>query len=206
MVSPVVIGSYSEIDEKLQAAFAAQNTPALVAGGSHEVFYQKGLTEYFEDYMPANYDSDDIVGGFMEACTKNGKMAFAPAYGTSQILYYNKAVLGEADLSSESLSTWQGIASLDNQVIGISTGTNEIEYVWEPMWGQDNIADMASSNGGQFLSEDGKKVTFNSPEWVEVLEQVRAWIHDEKLCAFIQEDKVGNTGIKQWMTGSMVNL
>ncbi|MBE0497054.1 MAG: extracellular solute-binding protein [Campylobacterales bacterium] len=180
-VEPVVIGSYLEIDERLQAAFAANNAPALVAGGSHEMFYSKGLVAYFEDYMPSDYDIEDIVGGFKEAAYRNGKMAFAPAYGTSQVLYYNKAVLGEVGKTRENLASWQKIADLRNHVIGIETGQGTLEYVWEPMWGQDNIADMASSNGGRFLSEDGSMVTINSPEWVEVLEQVRVWLHDDQI-------------------------
>lgn len=181
IVKPVTIGSYSEIDEKLQAAYAAKNTPALVAGGSYDVFYAKGLVEAFEDYMPSNYDKSDVVGGFMKAAMMDGKMYFAPAYGTSQVLYYNKAVLAEAGKTVEDLSTWQSIAEMNNSIIGINTNPNSIEYIWEPMWGYGNIADMARTNGGMYLSEDGQTVTINSPEWVDVLEQVRIWIHDEKI-------------------------
>ncbi|GAA0182270.1 extracellular solute-binding protein [Clostridium sediminicola] len=180
-VKPVVVGSYTEIDEKLQAAYAAKNTPALVAGGSYDVFYNKGLVEAFEDYMPENYDKKDVVGGFMKAAVMDGKMYFAPAYGTSQVLYYNKAVLEEAGKSVEDLSSWQSIAELNKDIIGMDTNINKIEYVWEPMWGEGNIADIAYSNGGRYISEDGKTVTINSDAWVEVLEQIREWIHDDKI-------------------------
>jgi multiple sugar transport system substrate-binding protein len=180
MVKPVVVGSYSEIDEKLQAAYAGKTVPALVVGGSQDVFFQKGLVEYFEDYMPETYDKEDIVGGFLKAGTRDDKLAFAPAYGTSQVLYYNKAVLTEAGATVDDLGTWGTLAGLYDQVKGIDTGVNTIEYVWEPMWGNGNIADMASSNGGRYVSDDGLTVTINSPEWVEVLEQVRIWIHDDQ--------------------------
>lgn len=181
VVKPIVIGSYSEVDEKLQAAYAAKNVPALVVGGSQDTFYQKGLVEVFEDYMPKTYDKEDIVGGFMKAATRDGKMAFAPAYGTSQVLYYNKAVLAEANKTVEDMKQWDQLAGLYSDVVGMTTGVNEIEYVWEPMWGTGNIADMVSSNGGSFISEDGLTVTINSKEWVEVLEQVRVWIHDDEI-------------------------
>lgn len=177
IVKPFVIGSYTEIDEKLQAAYAAKNVPALVVGGSVENFYQKGLVEVFEDYMPKSYDKSDLVGGFLKASTKEGKLYFAPAYGTSQVLYYNKLVLEQAGKTVEDLSTWQAIAKLNRDIIGM----NEIEYVWEPMWGTGNITDMAYANGGSYLSDDGKTVTINSPEWVEVLEQVRVWIHEDEI-------------------------
>lgn len=107
VIKPVIIGSYTEIDEKLQAAYVAKNVPALVAGGSQDTFYQKGLVENFEDYMPENYNKEDIVGGFMDAANRDGKMVFAPAYGTSQVLYYNKAILGEAGYTEADLSSWQ---------------------------------------------------------------------------------------------------
>ena len=180
-VKPVTIGSYDEIDEGLQAAYAAQNTPALVAGGSYEMFYSNGLVEYFEDYMPEDYDKEDIVGGFMDAAVIDGKMAFAPAYGTSQVLYYNKAILEEANMSLEDLSSWQAIEAMSGDIIGMDTNEETIQYVWEPMWGTGNVADIVSSAGGTYISEDGKTVTINSPEWVEVLESMRKWIHEDEI-------------------------
>lgn len=179
-VDPVVVGSYSEIDEKLQAAYAGRNVPALVVGGSHNTYYEKGLVAPFEDYMPDSFDKSDIVGGFMDAAVREGKMYFAPAYGTSQVLYFNEAVLSEVGATRDDLATWQSLAALSDRVIGIDTNLNTIEYVWEPMWGAGNIADMASSNGGSFLSEDGRTVMINSEPWVEVLEQVRIWIHEDQ--------------------------
>ncbi|WP_461205644.1 extracellular solute-binding protein [Clostridium sp. DL1XJH146] len=181
VVKPVVIGSYSEIDEKLQAGYAAKQTPALVAGGSYDVFYNKGLVEAFEDYMPENYDKDDIVSGFMKAAVMEDKMYFAPAYGTSQVMYYNKSILDEAGKDVDDLSSWQSLAELSKDIIGMDTNINSIEYIWEPMWGPDNIADIVASIGGDYISEDGKTVTINSEEWVEVLEQIRKWIHEDKI-------------------------
>ena len=51
------------------------------------------------------------------------------------------------------------------------------------MWGEDNLIDMAFSNGAQILSDDGKTVTINSEEWVEVWESIRTWIHDDETMA-----------------------
>ncbi len=180
VIKPVTIGSYSEIDQKLQAAFAAKTTPALVAGGSADTFYKKGLVETFEDYMPADYNKADIVGGFMDAATRDGKMVFAPAYGTSQVLYYNAAVLKEAGYGEENLSSWQSLEAMKDKVTGINTNKDSIGYVWEPMWGSGNMADAVSSAGGKFISDDGKTVLINDPAWVEVLDQFRSWIHDDK--------------------------
>lgn len=180
VIKPVVIGSYSEIDQKLQAAFAGKNVPALVAGGSHDTFYKKGLVEAFEDYMPEDYNKDDIVGGFMNAAVRDGKMVFAPAYGTSQVLYYNKAVLSEAGYTGDNLASWQKLEAMKDKAVGISTNKNKIEYIWEPMWGSGNMLDAVSSAGGQVISDDGKTVMINASAWVEVLDQFRKWIHEDK--------------------------
>ncbi|MGB8454000.1 MAG: extracellular solute-binding protein [Anaerocolumna sp.] len=180
VIKPVTIGSYTEIDQKLQAAYAAKSTPALVAGGSADTFYKKGLVENFEDYMPADYDKADIVGGFMDAATRDGKMVFAPAYGTSQVLYYNAAVLSESGYSEENLNSWQSLQAMKDKIAGIDTNKASIEYVWEPMWGSGNMMDAVSSAGGKFISDDGKTVLINDPIWVEVLDQFRQWIHEDK--------------------------
>ena len=39
----------------------------------------------------------------------------------------------------------------------------------------------AFSNGASIFSEDGKTVTINSDEWVEVWESFREWIHEDKI-------------------------
>ena len=46
------------------------------------------------------------------------------------------------------------------------------------MWGYGNLVDAVYSNNGTILSEDGTKVTINSPEWVEVWDAFRAWIQE----------------------------
>ena len=194
IVKPVVIGSYSEIDEKLQAAYAANDVPALVVGGSQDTYYQKNLVVPFDDYRPADYDKSDIVGGFMKAAVRKGKMYYAPAYGTSQVLYYNKAILSEAGKSQEDLDTWQSLAGLSGTIIGQSTNTNTVQYVWEPMWGTGNIADMVSGNGGTYLSADGKTVLINTQPWVDVLEQIRVWLHDDKIMSI----HTGGQGWEYW--------
>ena len=43
-----------------------------------------------------------------------------------------------------------------------------------------NLIDAAFANGAKVLSDDGKTVTVNTPEWVEVWESFRGWIHDDK--------------------------
>lgn len=41
--------------------------------------------------------------------------------------------------------------------------------------------DAVFSKGGKVLSEDGKQVLIDSPEWVDTWEQFRKWIHEDKI-------------------------
>ena len=54
----------------------------------------------------------------------------APAYGTSQVLYVNKAVLKEAGKTVADLSSWQAIADMSSTIIGEDTNKDKISYVW----------------------------------------------------------------------------
>ncbi|MBN2221099.1 MAG: extracellular solute-binding protein, partial [Vallitaleaceae bacterium] len=50
------------------------------------------------------------------------------------------------------------------------------------------------SNGASFISEDGKTVLINDEKWYEVLEQVRKWIHEEKIMSIHS----GGQGWEYW--------
>lgn len=48
------------------------------------------------------------------------------------------------------------------------------------MYNHENLIDMALSNGGKILSDDGKKVLINSKEWIDAWNFVRKQIFDDK--------------------------
>jgi multiple sugar transport system substrate-binding protein len=48
------------------------------------------------------------------------------------------------------------------------------------MWGQENMMDAVLSKGGSVLSEDGKTVLIDSPEWISTWEFFRKAIHEDK--------------------------
>lgn len=173
---------YTETYEKLQAGIAGKNAPdmALLDVDKSRNLYKK---EQVADLMPfiekdEDFDQDDYIEVFFDqGLTDDGKELFAmPAYGTTQVLYYNKAAFEEAGIDPASIKTWQ---DLEEAATKMSKG--EDFYGWEPMWGYGNLVDAALSNGGQILSEDGKTVTINSDEWVEVWESFREWIHEDKI-------------------------
>ena len=173
---------YTETYEKLQAGIAGKNAPdlALLDVDKSRNLYRK---DQVADLMPfleedKDFDRDDYIEVFFDqGLDADGKELFAiPAYGTTQVLYYNKAAFEEAGIDPASIKTWQ---DLEEAAKKMSKG--EAFYGWEPMWGYANLMDAAFSNGASIFSEDGKTVTINSDEWVEVWESFREWIHEDKI-------------------------
>ena len=76
-----------------------------------------------------------------------------PAYGTTQVMYYNKAAFEKAGIDPATIKTWQDLAAAAEKM----TASDGSFVGWEPMWGSGNLIDAALSNGASLLSEDGKK-------------------------------------------------
>ena len=137
--------------------------PSLITDSEDKYMVSQGLRKFF------------IEGG---------------AYGTTQVMYYNKAAFEAAGIDAKSISTWQDLAAAAEKM----TSKDGSFVGWEPMWGYENLIDAALSNGASLISEDGKTVMINSDEWVEVWESFRKWIHDDK----IMKVNSGGQGWEYW--------
>ncbi len=194
-VKTVTQADYSETYEKLQAGIAGGVAPdvVLLDKGSARSLSDKDLVVDLSDMMSADSDfsEDDYVQAFFDQVKDGtGKVFGIPAYGTTQVLYYNIQAFEEAGIDPDSIKTWQDLADAAAKIKAGGSFT----YGWEPMWGADNLVDAAFSNGGSIFSEDGKTVTINSKEWVEVWEAFRTWIHDDETMAIHS----GGQGWEYW--------
>ncbi len=195
VVTAVTQADYSETYQKLQAGIAGNAAPdvVLLDATAAENLFDKGLVAKLNDYMDAKegFSQDDYIPVFFDQGTDNDGNVFAlPAYGTTQVMYYNMEAFEEAGIKAEDIKTWQDLGEAAKAI----KATGEFEYGWEPMWGADNLIDAAFSNGAGIFSEDGTQVTINSPEWVEVWEAFRTWIHDDKTMAI----NYGGQGWEYW--------
>ena len=175
---------YDATFKNLQAAIAAKKTPALVVlePDKGAILNNKGALADISNYTAedSDFNSDNYIKSFFESCKKDNKLYAFPMFGTTQVLYYNKKEFENAGISKDSLNTWSKIAEASKKLIK-KDGDETKFYGWEPMWGADNLIDASLSNGGSILSEDGSRVLINSPEWVEVWDNFRMWIHDDKI-------------------------
>lgn len=180
LVTTVTQADYDETYQKLQAAIAGDAAPDVVLLDTDKTrsLYQKDLIEPLDTYLKnsSDFNKDDYISVFFDQGTYDDGTIYAiPAYGTTQVLYYNVEAFNKAGVEPSSIKTWQDLA-------GAAKKVKDARYDagWEPMWGQDNLIDAAFSNGAKVFSDDGKTVTINSKEWVDVWESFRKWIHDDK--------------------------
>lgn len=178
-VSVVTQADYDETYQKLQAGIAGGTAPdlALLNVGSASALNAKGQLADINTYVEADsdFEKEDYIEVFYnQGVDSEGKMFGFPAYGTTQVLYYNIKAFEKAGINPEEIETWQDLAEAAEKI------TNDDMVGWEPMWGKDNLVDAVLSNGGSIFNEDMTEVTINTDEWVEVWESFRQWIHEDK--------------------------
>lgn len=194
-INTVTQADYTETYQKLQAGIAGGNAPdmALLDVDKARNLSNKELVADITPFIEADaeFDQTDYLEVFFnQGYDKNNRLFAMPAYGTTQIMYYNMAAFEAAGVNASDVKTWQDLEEAAKKIAAL----DEYEVGWEPMWGPYNLVDASLSNGGSILSEDGTTVMINSPEWVEVWESVRTWIHDDK----IMKINSGGQGWEYW--------
>lgn len=182
-VKGVAQGNYTETYQKLQAGIASKKVPAavLLDASTIHALANKQVLASMDSLIKAdqNFHPEDFVQAFYSLGTINGSQYALPIYGTTQVLYYRKDFFEKEGISPDVLNTWESLSKAAAQLT--KKNGNEVQrYGWEPMWGSGNLIDAALSNGAKILSDDGKKVLIDSPEWVEAWEFFRKAIHEDK--------------------------
>ena len=157
VVKPALQGNYTETYQKLQAGLASKTAPELVLldSGRAEAMHGRGLSRDLTPFMDEEFNFSDFIGAFKDQVTADdGTIIGLPAYGTTQVFYYNKQVLADNGFTEQDLNTWQGVAKVAEKVTQRDEKGKVTFYGWEPMWGQDNMIDAAFSNGAKIISDD----------------------------------------------------
>jgi multiple sugar transport system substrate-binding protein len=182
-VTTATQGDYDETYQKLQAGIAGGVAPdiALLEVEAARNLSDKNLVTDLQNYIndDEDFDRDDYLDVYFNQGVDGEKVYAFPAYGSTQIMYYNREVFEKAGVNAEDIKTWKELGDLSKKIKNEGIAT----YGWEPMWGEDNLIDMAFSNGASLLSDDGKTVLINSPEWVEVWDGIGTWINKDETMA-----------------------
>lgn len=172
---------YDTIWQKVQAGLASHQAPAVFLTNSNVIQGFGGSKGVLRDLTPMVKDSSFNNSDFLPVFTKNdvinGDTYGVPAYGTTQIMYYNEKVYKKAGVDPKNaFSSWENLAAA-SKGLKSKGGAQNGHMI---MWGPDNLVDMALSNGGKFLTDDGKKVDINSKAWIQSWDFARKQIFETK--------------------------
>lgn len=195
-VTGIQQADYDETYTKVQAGIAGKNSAdiALLDSDKSRSLMEKNLLAPVSPYIEqdSSFNSSDLLPVFYNQCLQDDNTPYAiPAYGTTQVMYYNRSLFKKAGIQPDSIKTWQDLAEA---ATAIHEKTGGAAYGWEPMWGPDNLIDMALSNGGAMVSKDNTKVLIGSEPWVEAWESIRKWIHEDKTMSI----HYGGQGWEYW--------
>ncbi|WNS47078.1 ABC transporter substrate-binding protein [Paenibacillus sp. MMS20-IR301] len=179
IVKGIVQADYTETQQKLQAAIATGQVPAAVLSSNVD-WARKGYFAEMDELITAQpeFNPEDFVQTFLNQGKVDGKQYFLPMYGTTQVMYYRKDAFEKSGIDASRIKTWEDLAAAA-KAMTVAEGGKTSFYGWEPMWGSGNMIDAVFSKGGSILSEDGKTVTIDSPEWTETWDFFRKSIHED---------------------------
>ncbi len=171
-VDVIYQGSYADIAQKLTAAVTAKTLPDVAQMGGAPTMADSGVVVPVQDLV-AKQDLDDIYPGFWDYNKYGGKIISMPYNNSIPVLYYNKDLFTAAGLDpTKPPTTWDELAKAAQALTKDTNGDGKTEQ-----WGLNTNTDtqwylsaMILQNGGKILSDDGKKVAYNSPEAIEALQ------------------------------------
>ncbi|MBU9711292.1 ABC transporter substrate-binding protein [Evansella tamaricis] len=161
-------GDYLENQSKIQAAIAARNHPdvTVIEAGAIGAFAKAGaLVDLGELVKQEDMSLDDFVPGLLGNSYWDDTLVALPFARSTPLLYMNKNMLEEVGLDISGPTTWDELEeyarklTIPEERYGFTTATNT--WLFEALVFQ---------NGGEILSEDGKKSLFHSDAGVEALQ------------------------------------
>jgi sn-glycerol 3-phosphate transport system substrate-binding protein len=192
-VKPVYTGSYADTAVKTQAGVQSKSPPDVAVLQSTELFSLLDMNAIIpmDDFI-AKEDSkylSDFYPAFMANSQTGGKTYSIPFQRSTIVLYYNKDLFKAAGLDPEKPpQTWDEMRDYAKKLNKDGTWGLEIPVSGYAYW---MLQTFALQNGKNLMSEDGKKVMFNTPENVEGLQY---WTD------LAYKEKVSPQGVTEWGT------
>jgi sn-glycerol 3-phosphate transport system substrate-binding protein len=157
----------NELEEKVTASIAANNTPDMVQAFESDVaaWYKAGAIAPMDDFIKQSMSQADL-DDFQKALLDSGRFAqfenrqlSFPFNRSINVLYFNKPVLTKAGFPNGP-KTWDDMQAACDKIVqdGIEC------YAVQPS--SDSFIPIVWGRGGQVLSADFRKALFNGPEGV----------------------------------------
>ncbi|SMQ62257.1 multiple sugar transport system substrate-binding protein [Bacillus sp. OV166] len=168
----VQVEAYGDgFDQKLAASFGAKNPPDMMYMWNFPAYYEslEPLDQYIEG--DPEMDMDDFYQGLFNYSSMNGKIYGMPAGFTTRVVYYNKDLFDAANIPYPKDGwSWDDFKEISKKLSDPSKKQYGVGIVPEP--DTYDLQGLVWSNGGSFISNDGKEVKgyMNSPETIESIQ------------------------------------
>ncbi|MEH7107430.1 ABC transporter substrate-binding protein [Bacillus sp. JJ1764] len=157
-------------DQKLAASFGAKNPPDVMYMWNFPAYYDslEPLDKYLEG--DSELDLNDFYQGLFNYSSMDGKTYGMPAGFTTRVVYYNKDLFDKANIPYPKDGwTWDEFKQIAKKLSDPAKKQYGFGVVPEP--DTYDLQGLVWSNGGSFISKDGKKIkdVMNSPETVQAV-------------------------------------
>ena len=213
VVKPVYTGNYDDTVVKIQTARQGKNPPEVFVNLATQRFSMasSGTAIALDGLIAADGAAGkayigDFLPGFMEDSYVDGKIYSIPFQRSTMVLFYNKDAFAEVGLNPEAPpKTWDELVEYSKKLVKKDAAGNVTRYgvgialnSGSAQWAFTGFALQNSEDGRNLMSEDGKKVYFDTKGNIEALQ---FW------CDLQGKYKVMQPGIVQWtdLPGQFIN-
>ncbi|HEY3062567.1 MAG TPA: ABC transporter substrate-binding protein [Chloroflexota bacterium] len=160
----------NELQNKVTASIAANNMPDMVQAFESDVaaWYKPGAIVPLDDFLKQSFtqaDLDDLQKALLDSGRfpqyENRQLSF-PFNRSIYVLYYNKPELTKAGFP-DGPKTWDDVDAACEKIVAGGMPC----YAVQPS--SDSFVPIVWGRGGDVISKDFKKATFNGPEGVAAL-------------------------------------
>ncbi len=161
-------GEYFPLLQKMIADLAAgKNPPDLFLGGYNLMDYigSELKPDTIEDLAPTKDEYQTLRNRFSDSiwglCDFNGQEIGLPFAISNPVMYVNMDIFKASGLTEADIpTTWEDVKKV-GEIIKAKTGKYAIVIQKGDTWVDQALI---TSNGGKFLTDDGKSCAFNNPE------------------------------------------
>ncbi|GIO84048.1 ABC transporter substrate-binding protein [Paenibacillus faecis] len=215
-VTPVYTGSYADTAVKTQAGVQAKQPPDVAVLQSTELFSLLDMNAIvpLDDFI-AKEGNDylaDFYPAFMANSQTDGHTYSLPFQRSTIVLYYNKEMFKEAGLDPEKgPANWEEMQDYAIKLKKDGRHGLEIPVTGFAYW---MMQTFALQNGENLMTQDGKKVMFDTPEnveglqyWVDLAAKHKAMPEGVTDWSTVPSDFLeGKTAMMYHTTGNLTNV
>ncbi len=188
----LIIKPFNESQNQYEAVFENVTTndaiiTKLAAGQKADVVFMsrpyvfswmaRGIAQPIDNFIKRdNYSLQDFLGWTLDEMRYNGHISGLPYTTDVRALYYNKQLFSEVGIDPNSPpKTWSEAEQYNRQLTRLSADGVLERVGLVPQWGEgSHLWLWINSNSAEVVSSDSKKILFNNPRSLEVLQ----WLAD----------------------------